>query len=253
MNKNIIIGNWKMNLKINSSQKLIKDIQRNLGQKDFENCNIIVCPSNIHLENVKSKIKTKISLGCQNLFWEKDGAYTGEISTSMMKNIGCKYAIIGHSERRIYLNETNEMINKKIKACQENNITPILCIGESASQRKNNKTKLFIKKQILSAYKGIDIKKFKNIIIAYEPIWAIGSSNPACPEDANEVATYIKNLLSDSYKNISENTISVLYGGSVNAKNINSFMNMNEIDGSLVGGESIKSTGFVGIIKNSYK
>lgn len=253
MDKSIIIGNWKMNLKINSSQKLIKDIQRNLSKKDFNCCEIIVCPSNIHLESVYNKMKTKISLGCQNLFWENDGAYTGEISAAMMKNINCKYAIIGHSERRNYIKETDEMINKKIRACQNNSITPILCIGESAKQRKDLNTRSFLKKQILSAYRGINFNNFRSIIIAYEPIWAIGSSNPANPEDANEIALYIKKLLINNYKNIDKKTINILYGGSVNAKNIKSFTDMNEIDGSLVGGESIKPAGFVGIIKNSYK
>ncbi len=253
MNKITIIGNWKMNLRNSSSNNLINQIQTKLNNNDYHHANIIVCPSFIHLLPVKSELNIKIKLGCQDLFWENDGAYTGEISAPMVKDAGCKYAIIGHSERRMNLNESDNMINKKIIACFNNQITPIVCIGETIKQRKYNQTLKVLKNQILSAFKNISPNKFKNIYLAYEPIWAIGSNRPASPRDAKKAAIYIKNTVLKKYKALKNDFIKVLYGGSVNAQNIRSFTEIEEIDGVLVGGESISSSGFVKLINNSYK
>lgn len=253
MNKVTIIGNWKMNLRKSSSKILINEIQNKLNNEDYYHADIIVCPSFIHLMTVQSELNKKIKLGCQNLFWQNDGAFTGEISAPMIKDAGCRYAIIGHSERRIYLSESDDMINKKIIACLNNQITPIICIGETMKQRKNNQTLKVLKKQILLAFENISFNKLKNIIFAYEPIWAIGSNQPASPQDAKRAAIYIKNTMLDKYKALKNDFVKVLYGGSVNAQNIRSFTKIEEIDGVLAGGESINSSGFARLIKNSYK
>jgi len=252
MNKKIIIGNWKMNLNSDSSLRLIKEIKKKTNKEDFKNTNVILCPSFIHLDAAKKILPKEIVLGSQNVFWEDEGAYTGEISPRMIKKIGCKYAIVGHSERRLILKETDDMVNKKVIACLNNNINPILCVGEDYQERKMKRTEVKIINQVVSGLKDVKREDIKKIIFAYEPIWAIGTDNPANPDDAEEVAIYIKKIIG-RYKKYKEfNKIKVVYGGSVDSKNIRSFADMNNIEGSLVGGESLKAKAFTDIIKNSY-
>lgn len=251
-NKNIIVGNWKMNLTAKTAISLIKKIKSSLSRTDLNNCNVIVCPSFVHLQIVQKELIKNIALGCQNIFWEREGAYTGEISTKMAKNLKCKYAIIGHSERRNILNETDVMINKKIKQCQQESIIPILCVGERQEERQSGHTNRILKNQLLKAYHEINLTKFKEVIVAYEPIWAIGTKNPSSPIDANDAAIFIKEVIARN-KRIKIENIKVLYGGSVDSHNISNFLNEEFIDGSLVGGASIKASSFTRIIKNSHK
>lgn len=236
--KKIIIFNWKMNLadfiRVDKNNKI----------------KIVVCPPFTHIEKVKNLLSSKIKLGAQNCFWENQGAYTGEISPTMLKNLGVEYVIIGHSERRKYLDETDEMINKKVLAALKARLKVILCIGEDLKIRRRGKKaiKNFIENQLQKDLKGIsNLKSYiLNLIIAYEPIWAIGTGNPCRPEDALEMIKFIKKFLSVKCQ---MSSVNVLYGGSVDSKNIKNFVKYPEIDGALVGGASLKIKEVKKIIK----
>ena len=201
---------------------------------------IVVCPPFIYLESLK-KIGRRISFGAQNIFWEPRGAYTGEISPNMLKNLGVEYIIIGHSERRHYLGETDEMINKKVKAALGSGLKVILCVGENLSIRRRGKKAVenFIKNQLALDLKETKNYKLitKNLIIAYEPVWAIGTGMPDKPENAIEIIKFIKKILNSKFQIPNSK---IIYGGSVDAKNIESFMRYKEIEGVLVGGASLK-------------
>ena len=244
MNEKIIIANWKMNLPILSEWKEIK------GQDGVE---IVICPPFTHIEELARLLKGKnIKLGAQNCFGENQGAYTGEISPLMLKNLGVEYVIVGHSERRNYLGETDEMIAKKIKAVIENKLTPILCIGETLEQRKRGLTKEIIKNQVQKDLKEIkNLKlKIKNLVVAYEPVWAIGTGNYCQPEDASEIIIFIKTTLNSKFHIPNSKA---LYGGSVDSKNIAGYIKYPAIDGALVGGASIKIEEFKKIINEISK
>lgn len=212
------------------------------ADKTRTNTEIIVAPPFIYLANLKVGKLKNLKLGAQDIFWENAGAYTGGISPKMLKNLGVEYAIIGHSERRKYLNETDEMINKKVLAALKAELKVILCIGEDLSIRKRGKKAVekFIKSQLEKDLKGLlGVKgRVSNVVVAYEPIWAIGAGHSDTPQDAVEMIKFIKNLLTTRY---SLNSIKVLYGGSVDSKNIVNFIKHSEIDGALVGHASLKA------------
>lgn len=242
--KKIIALNWKMN------PASVKEAKEILGI--VSNSNVIIFPPFIYLGTLLNLKKAK--LGAQDTFWENPpagGAYTGEISPSMLKNMSVKYVIIGHSERRKWQNETDEMINKKMKSALEAGLKVILCVGESIQVRKKGlkSIKDFIKKQIQKDLNKITSYKIKNLVIAYEPIWAIGTGNFCKPEDALEIIKFIKSLLDLRFK--IQNS-KVLYGGSVNSKNISNFLKHKEIDGVLVGGASVDKKELRLILKNIY-
>ncbi|MFH1613272.1 MAG: triose-phosphate isomerase [bacterium] len=250
MRKKIIIGNWKMNKNIEESLKLVEELNQEL--KNENEIDIVICPPFTSLLEVKKKLENSfIELGAQNLFWEETGAYTGEISPVMLKDIGCKYVIIGHSERRMYFNETNEMVNKKIKAALKKDIIPIMCVGENLEQRKNNETFFVIEKQLEQGLLGIELEDLEKIIIAYEPIWAIGTGVVATIEQAQEVHSFIREKLSKIANSFIAEIIRIQYGGSVTPENIQNLITQKDIDGALVGGASLKSTSFISIIKNT--
>jgi len=243
----IIIANWKMNLSYQESLKYLKSISRFLI--GLKNAIIILCPSFVSLADIAKEIRgRKIELGAQDVFWLEEGAYTGEISIRSLKEIGCKYVIIGHSERRKYINETDQMVNQKIKITLKHYITPILCIGENEEQRKENQTAKVLKDQLTEDLKQVDPANRK-IIIAYEPVWAVGTGHEATAEQVNEAVLIIKSCLAKLFKNIDiDGHFKILYGGSVNQEDIKEFLNLDSIDGFLIGSASADKRQFLGII-----
>ncbi|MBU1178418.1 triose-phosphate isomerase [Patescibacteria group bacterium] len=254
MRKPIIVGNWKMNLTVSAAKKLAGDIEGDYKSDWVEKVEAVVCPTYLQISGVAGVLSGQIGLGAQDLFWEKeDGAYTGEVSAIMLKELGCKYVIIGHSERREYLGETDEMVGKKSQAALAADLTPIICIGESKEQREAGQTNEFLEKQLLAAIENIDQADIVRVIIAYEPIWAIGSGDPASPEDAEEVASLIREALTDKYSQAEAQQCQILYGGSAKADNIAGFIGQDNIDGALVGGASLDAEEFVGMLANVAK
>ena len=242
----IIAGNWKMNNTISESLALIEEIKKHSLNKDVE---AVVCVPSISLSDVKKAIEgTAIKLGAQNMHWEDKGAYTGEISPLMLKEIGIDYCIIGHSERRQYFNETDETVNKKIKSALKYGIKPIVCVGETLEQRESEKQEEVVKEQILKALEDIDSEDIKDIVIAYEPIWAIGTGKTASSDDANQMCGFIRGIIGDKYNAEAKNNIRIQYGGSVKPNTIKELMGKEEIDGALVGGASLVAEDFVKLV-----
>ena len=240
--KKLFAANWKMNKSVQESVSFINNFKKSANK--IKNKEIVICPPFTSLFEIKKLIKnSNIELGAQNMHQEEKGAFTGEISALMLKNI-CDYVILGHSERRQYFSENNELINKKIKTALKNNLKVILCIGETSQERKSNKTFAIIETQLKKCLYNINNNEIKNIIVAYEPIWAIGTGNNATPQQAEEVHLFIRNLLSKMYNENISSTIRIIYGGSVNANNIKDLMKMKNIDGALVGGASLDEKSF---------
>lgn len=235
MRKKVIAGNWKMN-KLGSEcsefiSKIINDI-------DTDEKDVIICPTFLSLwEAVKAVEGTKVSIGAQNMHYEESGAYTGEVSAKMIKEAGCRYVIIGHSERRKYFAETDETVSLKIRKAYEEDLIPIMCIGETLEERENGDTYDVLRGQLENALRPINTDE--NIIIAYEPVWAIGTGKTATDEQAQEACRFVRDTLSGIVGDVSEK-IRILYGGSVNEKNVAALMAMPDIDGALVGGASLK-------------
>lgn len=239
--KKLIIANWKMNpISLKEAESLFNSFKKEI--KNIKDIEIVICPPFIYLSDLKLK---NLKLGAQNCFWKNQGAYTGEISPLMLKDLGVEYVIIGHSERRNYLGETDEMINKKLLAALESGLKVILCIGETLEQKKGGIQKKVVQKQLNLDLKEIKNLKFKikNLVVAYEPVWAIGTGNYCQPEEALEMINFIK-LKTKSLKLKTK----VLYGGSVDAKNVAGYVKYPEIDGALVGGASLNPTEFKKII-----
>lgn len=250
MRKKIIAGNWKMNKTLNESQELVSKILNGLGKNI--NCEVIVCPPYTSLSEVHSLIKnTTVKLGAQNMYYEESGAFTGEISASMLKSVGCEYVIIGHSERRTIFNESDELINKKIKRALSEGLKPIFCVGELLAQREAGETMDVVRNQIHKGLQEISSEQIKNIIIAYEPVWAIGTGKTATPQQAQEVHAFIREIILKNYsKEIADNII-IQYGGSVKPDNSGELLSQKDIDGALVGGACLKADSFLGIIAST--
>lgn len=241
----IIAGNWKMNNTISESIDLVEKIK---GKELNSEVEVVVAVPFTSLYEVKKHLEgTNIKLAAQNMHWEDKGAFTGEVSPLMLKEIGIDYCIIGHSERRQYFNESDETVNKKIKAALEHNIKPIVCVGETLEERESNIQEEVVKNQIMKAFEGIDKAHIKDIVIAYEPIWAIGTGKTASSEEANEMCGFIRKVILDMYDEEAKNIIRIQYGGSVKASNIKELMDKEEIDGALVGGASLIAEDFVNI------
>lgn len=250
MRKKIIAGNWKMNMNLHQSQKLVSEIINGLGKN--EKAEVIVCPPFTSLSEVSNLLKgTQIKLGAQNMYYEESGAYTGEISADMLKSVGCEYVILGHSERRVIFNEPDELINKKILATLSNGLKPIFCVGELLEQRKSGNTMQIVSRQVEKGLEGITPEQMKNIIIAYEPVWAIGTGKTATPEQAQEVHSYIRELVVKKYSLSAGENLIILYGGSVKPDNSGELLSQNDIDGALVGGACLKANSFLDIIASA--
>jgi len=250
MRKPIIAGNWKMHNTINEAVELVNGLKRDLSSVD--QVDIVVCPTFTALSDVNELlIDSNIKLGAQNVYWEEKGAFTGEISPQMLKDAGCAYVIIGHSERRKYFHETNETVNKKVKLALEVGLLPIVCVGESLEDREAEKTFDVVKDHVEGSLTGLSADEMRNIIVAYEPVWAIGTGKTATPEQAQEVHKYIRELLKDIFNEEVASSTRIQYGGSVKPENIAELMAKEDVDGALVGGASLKIDSFAGIVKGA--
>lgn len=244
----VIAGNWKMNKNIVESVSLVKEL------KDFvrgiKGVDVVVCPPFTSLWVVKEIInETNIHLGAQNMYWDTKGAFTGETSPLMLKDVGCEYVILGHSERRQYFQETSEEVAMKTEAALSVNLIPIVCVGENLKERENGKTENTIEQEIKVLFSKIDSTLVARIIVAYEPIWAIGTGRSSSSQDANLIIKFIRELFSSEYGSGIAERIRILYGGSVDPKNIKEFMNESDIDGALVGGASLHALSFSQIVR----
>ena len=239
MRKKIIAGNYKMNLTANLAEDFVANIMDSINTSEVD---VVICPNNTCLDRISSLIEdTNIKLGAQNVHFETSGAYTGETSVDMVYSVGCDYCLVGHSERRQMFNETNEIVNKKINSIISKDMFAILCIGETLEERENNKLYEVISNKLNECLKDINETNMKNIIIAYEPIWAIGTGVTASKEQAEEMCKYIREEIFKIYNEKIADKIRIMYGGSVSAKNANEILTMPNIDGALVGGASIKN------------
>lgn len=242
----LIAGNWKMYKTVAESVETVKmlvDYTRDV------NIDVMIAPPFTSLFSVFQIIKnSKIQLGAQNLFCEKEGAFTGEISPSMLVSTGCRYVIIGHSERRHYFSETDESVNKKIKISLDFGLIPIMCVGETESQREDKKTFSVLDKQMQKGLEGLSLDVKRTLVIAYEPVWAIGTGKTALPDQVQEVHSYLRTVLEKNFGNILAKSTRILYGGSVKSDNISNLMALPDVDGALVGGASLNAATFSQII-----
>lgn len=251
MKKLYIAGNWKMNTNANEASALICEIKDNLAAMQINpNITIIACPPFVNIETTARNIEASIiRLGAQNCHYESKGAYTGEVSIPMLKYFACEYCIVGHSERRQYFNEANQFINLKIKALLQEKVSPILCIGESLQERQSKATFDVLQTQLDESLQGISDDEIKNIIIAYEPIWAIGTAVTATVEQIDETHNFLRSYLIGKYPQ-NGNEVPLQYGGSVNDKNAAEIFAIENVNGALIGGASLKAEQFINIIKS---
>ncbi len=250
MRKKVIAGNWKMNNDLSQSQNLVSNILNGLQSKS--NCDVIICPPFTSLSEVSNLVKnTSVKLGAQNMYFEDNGAFTGEVSASMLKSVGCEYVILGHSERRNIFNESDEVINRKILKAIDAGLKPIFCVGELLEEREAGTTKEVVKKQVGSGLKNVDPKNINNITIAYEPVWAIGTGKTATSAQAQEVHEFIRNLITDLFSSDIAEKIIIQYGGSVKPENSGEILSQKDIDGALVGGACLKADSFLSIIASA--
>ena len=248
----LIAGNWKMNKTATEAAALVTEIKRDVF--DIDNVDILVCPPFTALAVVGDVVRdSNVSLGAQNMYFEDKGAYTGEISTAMLKDCGCTHVIIGHSERRTIFNESDETINKKVKKALEADLIPVLCIGEKLEEREANKTFEVITNQLECDLADIDSDNIKKIIIAYEPVWAIGTGKTATSEQAQEAHAFIRNLIKEKYDSVVADGIIILYGGSMKPANVEELISQPDVDGGLIGGASLEAASFVELVKKSNK
>ncbi len=250
MRKKVIAGNWKMNNDISESQNLISKIASGLNGKQLK-CDVIICPPFTSLSEANSLIKnTPIKLGAQNMYFEESGAFTGEISAKMLKSVGCEYVILGHSERRTIYKEQDKLINEKIKTALKAELKPIFCIGETLEERENGKEKDVLTKQLSGGLDEISLDQMKKIIIAYEPVWAIGTGKTASPGQAEDMHQFIRAYIKDDFStDVAENLV-IQYGGSVKPDNARELLSQADIDGALVGGACLKADSFISIIES---
>ncbi|MBU3179587.1 triose-phosphate isomerase [Clostridium psychrophilum] len=246
MRKGIIAGNWKMNKTVAEATTLIEGIKPLV--KDAK-CDVVVCPTFLCLDAVIKAVKgTNIKVGAQNMHYEESGAFTGEVSPGMLKEIGVDYVIIGHSERRQYFNETDETVNKKLKAAYSHSISPILCVGETLSDREGNVTEKVLANQIKLDLAGLIKQQVETLVIAYEPIWAIGTGKTATADQANETIGFIRSTVGAMFGKDVADKVRIQYGGSVKPATIKEQMGKSDIDGGLIGGASLKAEDFAGIV-----
>ncbi|MBR6812504.1 MAG: triose-phosphate isomerase [Oscillospiraceae bacterium] len=246
--RKIIAGNWKMNKTPGETKTFVEELNQKLD--GLNGCDTVICVPFVNIPAaVRAAKARRIAVGAQNMHHEAKGAYTGEISSQMLQDLGVKYVIVGHSERRAYFAETDVIVNKKVKAVLEGNMIPIICVGESDAQRDRGVTEEFISLQLKEAFSGIDAADAKRCVVAYEPIWAIGTGRTATPEEAQQVCAHIRSFFKANYGAAVARAVRVLYGGSMNAGNAASLLACPDIDGGLIGGASLKSDDFTAIVK----
>ena len=243
----VIAGNWKMNKTPAETTELINEIKPLVKDAD---CGVIVCVPYVDLEAALQATKgSNIGVGAENCHWEKSGAFTGEISADMLKTMGVEYVIIGHSERRTYFGETNVTVNKRVRAALDNGLKVILCVGEYLEQREQGITAELVAMQTKIALNGVKKEELKNIIIAYEPVWAIGTGKTATSQQANEVCAIIRSTVKNLYDAASADAMTIQYGGSMKPNNANELLDQPDVDGGLIGGASLKANDFAEIVK----
>jgi len=250
MRKPFVAGNWKMNTDSHSSVGLAKAVASGSLEMASRKVTVAVCPPFVYLQVVAGALSaSSIAVGAQDLYFESKGAFTGEISASMLKDIGCTYVLCGHSERRHVIGEPDKLINKKVTAAIIGGLLPILCVGELLAERQDSKTEQVITRQMNEGLAGLNEEKVSAVTIAYEPVWAIGTGHTATPQQAQEAQDFIRKLLAEMYDNQVAEDIRILYGGSVNPANAAELMRQRDIDGLLVGGASLKADDFIAIIR----
>lgn len=245
--KTIIAGNWKMNKTASETKQFADELKTILPCAKW--CDVLVCVPSVNIPAALRAFKDmRVTVGAENVFYEKNGAYTGEVSADMLKDLGVKYVIIGHSERRQYFGETDITVNKKVHAALEAGLHPIVCVGESLEQRELGVTMDLISLQVKSALAGVSAEKLRKCVIAYEPVWAIGTGRTATPEQAGEVCTFIRATIRHMYGARIARSITIQYGGSMNPGNAAELLAQPDIDGGLIGGAALKPDQFVAII-----
>ena len=247
MRKKIVAGNWKMNTTLEEGVGLAKDVNEALKHAEVE-CDVVICVPFTHLASVNAVIDTKLGLGAENCADHKSGAYTGEVSASMVASTGATYVILGHSERRQYYGETAETLKEKVALALDNNLTPIFCIGEVLEQRENGSYLDVVKSQIEDALFGLSAAEFSKLILAYEPVWAIGTGKTATDDQAEEMHAFIRSVIAGKYgETVADNT-SILYGGSCKPSNAKALFAKPNVDGGLIGGAALQADSFMGIV-----
>jgi triosephosphate isomerase len=243
----LIAGNWKMNLTLSTSLKLVEELKKITS--DITNVDVAVCPPSVYIQPVAAALKnSNISIGAQNIYFEKEGAFTGEISAGMLKDIGCRYVILGHSERRNILGESSELVNLKTHAALAAGLIPIVCVGELLKEREAGTTEQVVRRQFEGSFSGVSAEDMKKCVIAYEPVWAIGTGKVATPDQAEEVHAAIRKMIEKNYSKEIADAVQIQYGGSVNDQNAKEILAKPNVDGALVGGASLKVEPFMGII-----
>ena len=252
MRKPFVAGNWKMNTDSRTSIDLVERIASGSVEVSSQSVTVAVCPPFVYLQSVaKTLSSSNIAVGAQDIYFEPEGAFTGEISASMLKDVGCSYCLCGHSERRHVIGESDELINKKVAAAVSGGLLPILCVGELLEEREASQTNDVVTRHVKEGLAGLSAEKLEAVTIAYEPVWAIGTGLTATPEQAQEVHDFIRKLLGQMYDEKTAEEIRILYGGSVKPNNAADLMSQKDIDGVLVGGASLKADDFLAIIQAS--
>jgi triosephosphate isomerase len=250
MRKKIVAGNWKMNKTVEESAKLASDLVAALKPADAEKCDIVICPTFLALDRVAGIVKgTAVKLGAQDVHFDGQGAFTGKVSTDMLKAVGVSYVILGHSEQRTLFGETDEGVRKKTAKVLAEGLTPIICVGETLEERDGNKTEAVVKVQVEAAYKGLSAGDAAKTVIAYEPVWAIGTGRTATDDQAQAVHKFIRGLLASLFNNEVAQAVRIQYGGSMKPENAAGLLKQADIDGGLIGGASLKADSFFGIIR----
>lgn len=249
--KPIIAANWKMYKTVTKARQMVRRLKQLLSEPaSHVSCEVVLCPPFTALEDLQKEFSDSvIRLGGQNVHWEEEGAYTGEISANMLLDCGCQYVLIGHSERRQYFFESDQIVSQKLRKILTTSLIPILCVGESLEERETNRVQEIIESQLSGATQGVDTSELGSLVVAYEPVWAIGTGRTATPQIANQVHGIIRNWLAEHSSNDLAETVRVLYGGSVKPSNIRELMGQNNIDGALVGGASLDADSFARIVQ----
>lgn len=250
MRNKVIAGNWKMNMDVASGTHLIDAIVSGVREMTIdETTDVVLCPPFVLLSIAESRLAgSSIKLGAQNVHWAPNGAYTGEVSIEMLRSTGCRYVIVGHSERRLYSGETDLDVQRKANAVIDAGMMPIICVGETAAEREHDQVESVIERQIRTALDGILDFSITSCVIAYEPVWAIGTGNTATPEQAEAVHRFIRTMLTDLYSEAKADNVSIIYGGSINRANAAELFAQPDIDGGLVGGASLDADSFLAIV-----
>lgn len=249
MRKNIVAGNWKMNNDLKATKKLVKQIKKSIKKADLNNTRVIVAPTFVNLATaVKRSKKSKLEVAAQNMHQATNGAYTGEISAEMLKSVGIKTVILGHSERRAYFGETDALLAEKVDAALANELEVIFCFGEELADRKAGNEEAVVEGQIKNALFHLGADAFKTIVLAYEPVWAIGTGETASAEQAQDMHAFIRKTLADKYGNDVADSVSILYGGSVKPANAKEIFGKPDVDGGLIGGAALNADDFYAIV-----